>query len=658
MLVKIAFVVLHYGDPEVTENCIRSILRMEHPEKIVIVIVDNNTQRPLEERKHFEEKMSVYSQITVLRNEGSGGFSEANNKGYMYARTVLKADSILVLNNDIEFPQPDFILRLEKSVARMNCYVIGPNVVGKRTGEPQNPLDTRLRTIKEAEYTIRMNRKALRILPAIYPLLLVQEEYQKRKTIRRKKTTSSYYKTIQRHIVPFGACLIFSPDFVLREEKAFSPETQFYYEEYLLALRCWGKGYETGYDPSLRGWHEGGTATRQSYGSRIRKMRFVMKNTADACEIYRKELEATVDDQAGRKKLLYFMSVEWGWIAQRPHFLALELEKKYDVTVVAPRFMVRNWEEQKATRKPEHLVQVPQIPMQERFDLLRAAGTKVFRQYIGNVNNYDIVWFGTPMFYRILPKDYRGKVVYDYMDDIAALQSSNRVKDKVVKDHQRLLARADRIFVTSRHLMESLDEESRDKAFLMRNAYREGQMLPIESSPEAEARADRCFRLGYIGTIAEWMDFDILKESLEHFSNIEYHLWGPAGRDIPENERIIYHGIAEHNKLPELVRGMDCLMMPFKINQIVLAVDPVKLYEYISFGKPILCIRYPEIERFEPFVWFYRNYDEFATILKALISGEKGCRYTEDTRKQFLEDNSWEFRGSQICKILEEKNGI
>ena len=650
MLKCVAFVVLHYGAVEVTERCVRSIFQLNNSQKIRVVVVDNDIQKSSEDRRLLEQRLAEHSQLKILKNEGTGGFSEANNIGYSYAKEVLKAECIILLNNDIEFPQVDFIRRLEQSIEHMRCHVIGPNVIQKQTGEPQNPLDTRLRTEKEAAYTIRMNRIAFRILPIVFPLLQAQEQLLKWNNIRKKKAKQDYYKTIQKHIVPFGACLIFTPSFVRKEKKAFLPETNFYYEEYLLALRCFRQGYETGYDPSLRVWHEGGAATRQSYGKRFRKMSFVMKNTADACEIYLQERLRNT----GKKKMLYFMPVEWSWIAQRPHFLAQELGKEYDVTVVCPRFLVKNWKEQNTTEKPKQLIQVPQIPLQERFEILRAAGTQIFRHYIGDIHNYDIVWFGTPMFFRILPKDYRGKVVYDFMDDIAALQSSKRVKLHVEKNHQRLLIRADRIFVTSRFLLETLDEEARRKACLMRNAYREGHVLPITETLEIRPSAGKPFCLGYIGTIAAWMDFDILEKSLTRFSNIEYHLWGPIGREIPKHERIIYHGVAEHDKLAELVQKMDCLIMPFKVNPVVLAVDPVKLYEYISFGKPILCVQYPEIKRFEPYVWFYHDEEDYMTVLENLISRKKRCKYSEEMRRQFLQENSWEYRGKQIMKILKE----
>ena len=105
----ISFVILHYGDSEITDRCVQSICSMEGQEAVQLVIVDNDIGK--KDALRFERKKKYEQQapnITVLINRGNGGFSEANNLGYQYARDRLKASFILVLNNDIEFIQKDF----------------------------------------------------------------------------------------------------------------------------------------------------------------------------------------------------------------------------------------------------------------------------------------------------------------------------------------------------------------------------------------------------------------------------------------------------------------------------------------------------------------------------------------------------------------------
>ena len=382
-----------------------------------------------------------------------------------------------------------------------------------------------------------------------------------------------------------------------------------------------------------------------------------------------------------RRKLLYIMSVDWNWIAQRPHFLALELDKYFDVTVAYPRFLYRPWKGQEHVKAPGKCLGVPQIPFQERSNVLRDLGTLVFRGYVGNLNSYDFVWLGTPMFARLLPKGYSGTVIYDYMDDIAALQSDSSVAEYVKKAHRKLLVRADHIFVTSDYLMSGLEKKYRKKASLLRNAFRDQSTADgsrkrksiskkdfLENYSTANVKKNRSgkkepektgdrIRLGYVGTISAWMDFKLLLDSLDRFSKIEYHLWGPAGISIPVHERIFYHNVIEHDQIEDAVNGLDCLIMPFIVNQVVLAVDPVKLYEYISFGKNIISVHYPEVARFEPYIWFYESEKEFFELLQDLIINKLKIKYDRKMQQAFLAENSWNERGQEAARVLNHLRG-
>lgn len=292
----VSFVILHFGDWSVTDNCIQSILKMEKQEQIRIVIVDNDIKKPIAERMTLQERYEANAAIQVIRILENGGFSYANNIGYSYAREQQNASFIFVLNNDIEFLQVDFIERLEQAYSNNPCHILAPDIVKASTKEHQNPMDTRIRTKEEAEYTIRMNQFALKWYAVLYPFLYVYNKYNEKKQLQQKQKNEEYYNKVQKNIVPFGAGLIFTPKFVRTEKKAFDPETNFYYEEYILTLRCQRKGYEIVYDPELKFLHESGAATKKSMKNEWRKNRFIIEKMINACEIY---LQETTDK--GRK---------------------------------------------------------------------------------------------------------------------------------------------------------------------------------------------------------------------------------------------------------------------------------------------------------------------------------------------------------------------
>ena len=84
--------------------------------------------------------------------------------------------------------------------------------------------------------------------------------------------------------------------------------------------------------------------------------------------------------------------------------------------------------------------------------------------------------------------------------------------------------------------------------------------------------------------------------------------------------------------------------MPFLVNEIVSAVDPVKLYEYISFGKCIISVYYQELEHFRDFVYFYRTKKEYLELLDNLCQTGFPTKYNEEQRAEFLASNDWKER--------------
>lgn len=282
---KVSFVILHFGDPEITKRCVQSINRMVSADSVSIVVVDNECLKPRSQRVSksvfFVENEKDRYLIPV---ENDGGFSYANNIGYSFARDVVGADAIVVTNNDIEFLQEDFSEKVSSLAARDDCYVIGPDVIRASTGEHQNPMAPRGRTLSEVRKTIWQNKLALRLFPLAYPFLALREK-------RKKPAISSDSVAKSGSLVLFGACLVFLPAFVRSEQKAFSPETHFYYEEYILAHRCRLSGYNVEYTPELKVLHESGKSTDEAHATDRKRMRFMMENIVESAEVYARYLK-------------------------------------------------------------------------------------------------------------------------------------------------------------------------------------------------------------------------------------------------------------------------------------------------------------------------------------------------------------------------------
>ena len=357
------------------------------------------------------------------------------------------------------------------------------------------------------------------------------------------------------------------------------------------------------------------------------------------------------------KKILYVMNVEWNWIKQRPHFIAEGLSKNHHVEVLYRYWYNRKGLTLNRNENSVKLSRIYSIPFVTRFAKLKAVNDWIVSRKIKKVARKfdpDIVYLTHPNQFEKFDNNYKGKVIYDCMDYHTAFITENNEQQRIKKLETKLIARADLILVSSERLLSNLLKDYQEvldesKIEVVRNGYN-GDVLDVP----AEKRKAKKYVLAYVGTISHWFDFDILLKSLKDFKNIEYRLIGPvSGVTIPENERIKYVGSVEHKDIYSNIKDADALIMPFKLNDIVEAVDPVKLYEYINFNKDILTISYKEIERFSKFTYSYDGYDEFKSQLEILMQS-KEIKYNEKMREDFLNCNSWENRISRIEALIEK----
>jgi teichuronic acid biosynthesis glycosyltransferase TuaH len=350
------------------------------------------------------------------------------------------------------------------------------------------------------------------------------------------------------------------------------------------------------------------------------------------------------------KKMLYIMGIEWNWIFQRPQVLALELEKEYDLTVVGTKQPVHA--KHQNNRLPKRLLELYQIPFQEKNRLIGAVARHIHTGVLGNLREYDVIWVGYPLFGRYIPEDYRGTVVYDCMDNFEALYQDRREKNlrRACAEEYRLLERADLVFASSLKLKEKLLAMCPGKAVtVVRNGYSNISLV----KPTMPQRKEQ-YALGYIGTLSAWFDSELVLNSLEEQEDISYELIGPvADHQSLAHDRVHYRGVVEHGRLGEVVQELDCLLMPFQINDIILYVDPVKLYEYIAWGKCIVSCWYPEIDRFGEFVYFYHDKREYTELLRQLAQEGFPPKFTQDRQEKFLAENSWQARAQTIRECLE-----
>jgi hypothetical protein len=350
------------------------------------------------------------------------------------------------------------------------------------------------------------------------------------------------------------------------------------------------------------------------------------------------------------------MHIPWGWIKQRPHFIAEGLSKDYDVKIVLRTGYRRTPVKNETNIQKVYLFKIPF----DKFGLIFKINTLLYKiQLRLFVKKSDILWFTGPeqMLFVNIPQTKI--VIYDCMDDMLEFPLKKKHLCRIAKSEKMLYSRADIVFASSDYLGQKLKHRYYDReVIVVNNAMKpitnNGANICIELPPSLSYYvSSQKIKLVYIGTISSWLDIGLLVNLMETHENIECFLIGPLDNVKPLNyARLYYIDAINHDCVFPVMENADILVMPFIVNELICSVNPVKLYEYVYSGKPCVAPFYGESMKFSDYVYLYENEKDFNMIINDLIAAKFENKMSKKACKQFAEHNTWPSRVQMMQKVL------
>lgn len=279
---NIVYVILHYMAGKDTVECAESIMKAteESVHNTSIVIVDNGSIN--DSYDLLQKQFNNNDRVVLLHSDENLGFAKGNNIGFRYAKYDLKADFIVMLNNDTILSQKDFNEVLVRKYEEHEYAVLGPDIV-TADGYHQNPGNKQSWSLNE----LRIFRLKKRIQIALCRL--------GKKDSKNDVSTNDYRTEVMegdlKNTILHGACWIFSPIYIHRFE-GINEDTFLYMEEDLLKLSADHYGFLMMYTGDLGIYHKEDVATDMVAGTtknkKIKKYKFLIKSSRVYSRLKRK----------------------------------------------------------------------------------------------------------------------------------------------------------------------------------------------------------------------------------------------------------------------------------------------------------------------------------------------------------------------------------
>ena len=276
-----------------------------------------------------------------------------------------------------------------------------------------------------------------------------------------------------------------------------------------------------------------------------------------------------------------------------------------------------------------------------------------FKALLKNLNlNKSIVIIFSPIWFFYL-KDYSEikNLIYDLHDDVQ-ISSRNKRTLRFLRKWEKIgIQKANFITCSSKGLQNYLKETYFKEVYLIRNGIDSGLLEKLYYKSQIVKK------IGVVGTFnvkPQCYDFEVLKKVAQKFPDYKLVLVGNTNASIKRNlskyQNIELKGFMAGDSLLEEVLSWKVCLIPFITSDVTYLINPLKLYEYIAYSKPIVAFDNFDYEDAQEFIYLSKNEDDYIKkIEQALIENNSEIKIKNI---DYLYEKTWEKKALQFLSLL------
>jgi glycosyltransferase involved in cell wall biosynthesis len=208
-------------------------------------------------------------------------------------------------------------------------------------------------------------------------------------------------------------------------------------------------------------------------------------------------------------------------------------------------------------------------------------------------------WVFNPAAAVIAGKLGEDRLLYYCVDEYTAF--SGVASERLAEMEKRLLKRADFVIVSAQKLYDS-KAKLNPRTILVRHGvdhvhFRKALDASLVVPPELAALPKPI--IGFFGLVADWVDVDLMAHVAKQFPNGSLVVIGKVTTDVTALKalpNVHFFGRKPYAELPAYAKGFDVALNPFRLNELTLNANPLKVREYLAAGLPVVATPIPEVE--------------------------------------------------------------
>jgi glycosyltransferase involved in cell wall biosynthesis len=247
------------------------------------------------------------------------------------------------------------------------------------------------------------------------------------------------------------------------------------------------------------------------------------------------------------------------------------------------------------------------------------------------------------------------ELIYYCVDEYTAFTGASKGLKEIEED---LFRKADLVIVSAEKLFES-KKDFNENTFVIRHGVDFAHFR--KALDEATKIPDEIKNLpgpviGFHGLLADWVDFELIKKTAEHFKDGSIVLIGKITVDAEKKVKILdnipnvhFLGRKPYAELPAFCKGFDVALNPFAINELTLAANPLKVREYLAAGLTVVSTDIPEVRILENCL-VGENHADFIEKIEEVLANPKPREEISDA----IREESWDAKVDDLRRIMSQ----
>ena len=246
--------------------------------------------------------------------------------------------------------------------------------------------------------------------------------------------------------------------------------------------------------------------------------------------------------------------------------------------------------------------------------------------------------------------------VFDTVDNWCEHASYKKIKHKIAENYKKIKEKANIIFVLSQSA-EEIFSPRKDNIFHITQGVDLAHYMMKNKLINNDIAKIHHPIIGYIGIIQEnRINLDLIeyiaKKNLDKSIVLIGPIWNKDHEKLLKTYSNIYLlGKKGYKETPDYINQFDVGIIPHLLNDFIKYTCPMKIYEYLACGIPVVTTDAPGVEQFKNVVSVSNDFEKFNILINEEL--KNNSQEKREARIKFIKDHTWEKKVDQMLNHIQ-----